>query len=312
MHIPIKIRAFFSRNYLLYSFITRETLETFLEVFGVLWLIVEITAFFSADAGVKLRDQASYFYIIGFISTLWIRRPLISVSERLPNRDVEIEIRVGNIFEIDRDWIISTNTTFDTALDNKPISENSLQGQFTKYFYPNVTHLDRDIEESLKGQPFTQLDGKRVGKNKRYKLGTVVKLELKKRLVYLVAVAHMNEHGVCEQTPFESVQDSLASTWEYIARCGDISPLVIPLIGSGHARVCVSRETIAKEIIKSFVAACSSIHFCKKLTIIISPDDYHIHQLNLYELRDYLRYVCRYTDIKLLVSTGSSSGTGIS
>lgn len=52
-----------------------------------------------------------------------------------------------------------------------------------------------------------------------------------------------------------------------------------------------------KEIIRSFVAACSERKFAKKLTVVVSPKDYHDNELDIYELGDFLKYACRYTEI---------------
>lgn len=310
MRLLSMFQAYLSSNYWRHTFLTFETLKAFLATFGGLWLAVEIITYFYTPTGEALKGYGGWFVGIGVLRTLWKRRPIISVIERLVGRDVELEIRVGDIFAMSGACIVSTNTTFDTNVDSGLISEDSVQGQFTRKFYDSVEHLDHDLKKALVGETeIEMLDGRSVGKSKRYEIGTVAKLSLKGRVFYLVAIAHMNEHGVA-QSSFENIKISLATIWEYISRRGGLEPVVMPLIGSGRARITATREELAREIIKSFVAACGAKKFCERLTLVIFADDYRKHGLNIYELDDYLRYICRYTEFKSKSDSGLGVGIG--
>ena len=73
----------------------------------------------------------------------------------------------------------------------------------------------------------------------------------------------------------------------------------------------VPREEMIREIIKSFITAYSEKKFCEKLTIVISEDDYRKQGIDLQGLGNYLRHLCRYTDIKSKTDAGkgrSNSG----
>ena len=100
---------------------------------------------------------------------------------RLNGRDVWIEIRVANIFDItdtNSAYIISTNTTFDASISRELISPQSLQGQFTEKYYDNEEHLESDLQKELAGKdalPMT-LKGDRKGNRERHEIGTVVKI----------------------------------------------------------------------------------------------------------------------------------------
>jgi hypothetical protein len=59
-----------------------------------------------------------------------------------------------------------------------------------------------------------------------------------------------------------------------------------------------SREEIIREILQSFVAACSSRKPCEKLVIVIATKDYYDLEMNLEELGDYLLHICKYTDFQ--------------
>ena len=103
---------------------------------------------------------------------------------------------------------------------------------------------------------------------------------------------------------FEEVIENLGKLWNNIADQGELEPLVVPVLATGRARVNVTREKMIREIIQSFIAACSEKKFTEKLTIVISPQDYREHSINLHELGDYLRHVCQYTDLKDKTDSG--------
>ena len=136
--------------------------------------------------------------------------------------------------------------------------------------------------------------GDRIGKCNRYLIGTVVRLSPKERTAYMVAIAHINEHGVASGT-FEELKQSLASLWSFISQRGLKETIVMPIIGSGFTRLAQSREEIVREIIKSFVAACSESTFCDKLTIIVTPKDIENNKINMNELEKYITHICKYT-----------------
>jgi len=301
------LKAFFSKSYWRYSIFNIDTLKALFTGFGALWLAIEILTFFTPENVQELRLNWKWFILTGILFVIWARRPVVAISERLSGRDVKLEIKIGNIFDINGARIISTNTTFDTEINPSKISEQSLQGQFTRRFYENVRHMDQDLQDSLKNEQIKEELDREKSKSKRYKIGTIAQVRPKNQTFYLVAVADMNENWVAESS-FENIKICLAELWNYIGSCGGMEPVVIPLIGSGYSRLPEKRDVLAKEIIKSFVAACATKKFCEKFTLVISPDDYRKHGLNLYELREYLRYICRYTEFKTKKDFGEGVG----
>ena len=79
----------------------------------------------------------------------------------------------------------------------------------------------------------------------------------------------------------------------------------MPVLGTGHAGINVPREDMIREIISSFVAACSEKKFCEKLTVVVWQKDYREHDINLQKLGDYLQHLCEYTDIRDKTDTGA-------
>jgi hypothetical protein len=292
------------------KFLTLEVGAEILSVMGVFWLIINVVRFFFPRLSPYIQSLSilGLVLVIGILVGLWRRWPIKRVSKRIPGRDVEIEIRIEEMFSIPGDYIISTTTSFDTDLTNGTVSPDSLIGQFVKRFYPNSAHLDYDIEQALNGIPFTNLPETWPGKKKRYKIGTVAQVKVQEHTVYLVGIADKNQAGnVSDQSSFEDVKTSLAMTWEHIRQRGDMGTIVIGLMGTGRARMNVTRMDAFKEIVKSFIAANSDKKLCEKLIIVIHPEDYKKHDLDFSQMWDYLRSACTVTEFRTATHHGAGT-----
>lgn len=289
-------RAVYYARTLLRNLLSLKGLSALLSSFGALWLCVEIAdRFFKTTALPQLIESFWWlFFLAGVVAAIWICRPTLRFTEKLKGRDVDIEIAVGDLFSLDGAIVVGSNSTFDTRVSRELISEDSVQGQFTKRYYGGESQLDAELNTALNGIASESLTGQRVGKTTRYPLGTVVKLSPKDRTGYFVAIAHINEHGVASST-FQALKESLGELWLFVGQRGLTEPLVVPVLGSGFTRLAPPRQVIVQEIIKSFIAACSERTFCEKLTIVLAENDVIKHQIHLEDLRDYLHHVCTYT-----------------
>ena len=291
------LRAYFLGHYWRRTFLTTATATTFLAALGFFWLFTEISAFVVDEWKAPLQALWKYFLVVAVGYTLWHRRPLIAVCERLNGSDIRIEIRIADIFSMPTAQVISTNTTFDTKVNEKLISARSLQGAFTLRFYEKSEHLDTDLISALQSEEVVSSRESKVGgKRDRYAIGTVATVSPKGKTTYLLAISELNANGVAKSS-FENVKQALAALWGFISSKGSYEPLTIPIVGTGHGRINTPRDVVVREIVRSFVAACSERKFTNKLTITIAPRDYHDHELDIYELGEFLQYVCRYSEI---------------
>ena len=220
-------------------------------------------------------------------------RPRRHVKHRIEDTDVDIEIRIGNILHMDGAIVVSTNSTFDTASDAGLISDESLQGQFTKMYYDKEEYLDRDIDLELKGQQYEEVSNRHTGKRRKYPIGTAVKLLVRDRVAYFVAIADMNEHGVASGSK-EGLVEALGNLWYFIGERGELGRVLVPVLGTGRARIPVTRDVAIRWIIDSFIAACSERKICDEVTIVISEKDYFTHELDLDVLERYVQHKCVY------------------
>lgn len=272
----------------------KRILESFFYLLGLIAAIVTILMFLlNTEMQNQLKIYCYYGIVIVFFLAILLNRPKLSIIQQLPQRDINIEIRVADVFDIKGAYIIGTNTTFDTEIGNGIISESSIQGQFTKKFYSDYTHLNNDLNNKLLQYPFDEINFEKKGKLKSYKMGTVVKISIRDVTAYFVAMAILNENSVAKST-FEDIKTSLSNLWEFISTNGGNEPIIIPILGSNYGRLTEKRDQIINEIVKSFIAACTTKKFTEKLIIAIHPDDYIKWNLDLNELKVVLEYQCKY------------------
>jgi hypothetical protein len=267
-----------------------------LSSFGALWLIAEIASFFSERAKDFLISQWLLFGALGVVSALYSSWPKNSFSYILNNRDVIIEIRVADAFSIPGALVIPTNTTFDTDLNGLILRSPSIQGKFMREYYEGrFEHLDIDIGKQISkaGYAVTEVITGKPGKKYRYEIGTVVQLWKRNRVFYLLALTHISSNGRAVTTE-EDLRVALAKLWYYISEHGDKSDIVIPVIGTGQARLFVRKEEVVQDIIRSFIASCSQKNYCSKLTIVIHPHDISKYRIDLDNLDSFLQFACKY------------------
>lgn len=283
-----------------YSFWSRSWWRGFgghlLASFGAIRLAIVTISSINDSAKSLLSTKGSWAFVFGSLIACFLSRPKTVFGYQLRNRDVTIEIRIADAFEIPGDLVVPTNTTFDTDLDGRIPNANSIQGELTRRYYDSeVSHLDLDIDKELTKEDYhyEEPPEKTRGKKRRYPIGTVIQLKKREGLFYLVANTHINNDGVANTT-IENLRESLAELWYYISEKGSKGDIVIPLLGTGKARLSDKREDIFLEIIRSFIASCSSGTYCDKLIVAIYPPDVAKHRIDLNYLRDFLEYSCKY------------------
>lgn len=284
------LRSFRTKSYWTYALWSVDSVKTFMAVVGGIWLFIDIFS----TLKVFNKEDLSLWYLIpltilGLIIVIFTRRPVKKITYKYPGQDLQIEVRIGNLFDVPGQKIISTNTTFDTDIARGIISPNSLQGQFTERFFPgNLPALDVELNRGLHGLPTIKVQ-KRSGKADRYELGTTVKFNMAGQFFYWFAMADLNQNNTAKTT-LKNVQQALDGLWEFIETKGEKLTTVIPLIGSGLGRLATSRKKLIAIISQSFVNASENQIFADKLIIVVHPSDIDKSGLNLFEVKDLLHH----------------------
>lgn len=304
------LRFYFSPYYWKCCFSFKELRQSVVAFWAAIVFLSEAVAIFNPSAVIPANKKLLALICLSLTSLVWgfwVTRPKFHIKYRLNEMDTVLEIIVEDMFRLTGQYVIGSNTTFDTILEQNFISTKSLQGQFTSKYYSDIKHLDVDLENALRSET-SQVDSSRTkGKNKKYPIGTVAKIVPQNQTAYFVAIADINDHGNTHST-FEKLKDALANLWNFLLNRGDMEPLVMPILGTGLSRIKEKREVIIHEIVNSFIAACSSRKFCERLTIVIHPRDLTSCDIKWSDLEEYVKHVCRYTSYR---SGGVGKGTAI-
>ncbi len=264
-------------------------LRIFLEVFGVCWLVVEPLALWRPN---DLRFGLYGYFGLGLASlliSLILSWPKTRISGKLAISDTTVAIEVGDLLDQKGNIIIGVPDTFDTELGDI-ISPKSLQGQWQQRFFADRASLDALIERELSNVK-CKLDRSKIsGKNQRYPNGTTIALTRGDRRYFLVAYTRMRpdlrvESDIC------MLANALNDCWKVIRTRGANEPIHMGVIGSGLARIGLSRSLLIQFIVLSFLDAQKSGSLTRSLTIHVpESDSEHVH---LAEMQDWLAALTR-------------------
>ena len=269
----------------------KRLLTSFSSLFGGFWLFIEPASFFFPE---KLKFGLSGYLAlagISFIIALITNRPRRSFSSRLSSPDVEIEVKIGDLFNEKSHLVIGFNDVFDTEIGDI-IKSLSIQGQFlTKIYRNDCNKLDNEINQELKIYDNQAIDesNKTKGKTQRYPIGTTITLRSEQRRYFLVAYGYMSNNLVIQSNP-DDILESLNKIWDEVRNKCHGDPVAIPVIGTDIARSGLSRMQSIKLIITSFILASKKTFITKKLTVIIHSKD--LESIDLHSIEKFLSSVC--------------------
>lgn len=277
-----------------------KMVEKIFSVWGFICAIYEIEDIvFSTTIVIDFLRNEFFIILIGsaiyaFVST----KKTLNYTAIIKDTGIKVSISIGSLFLAKANsFVISTNTTFDTKMDNEFISESSVQGQFQlKYFKNNLQSLDKLLADGLEGIESIHLNRK-ASKCNRYPVGTVSKVNFKKKHYYFTALANINEEGMTVNTSVENVKKCLLGTWESISQKGHVEDLAIPVIGTGRAGISnLSIEKAIMEMIYSIVDYSRTKKISNHFYIVIHPSDLKRNNINLDELNNFLQCICNYRE----------------
>ena len=290
-------------------------LGSVLQVFGALWLLVEILDYFFSDQPwLSVIKSGWWLFCLVGVALAGVRAwPRRSVRARIEGTDVLVEVRIGDIFKHEGAIVVGSNTTFDTAMDDATISRHSVQGHFSKQFFTTVTELDQKLDDALRSitpSSTRSSHDKPYGKLDEYDMGTVAPIEVQGKKAYFVAVASLNANRVASSDA-NLLLDALPLIWNGIRERGGMEQLLCPVLGSGYSRLSLTRKELVQAIVRSFVVATQESKLSEKLTIVIRPEDLEKGQIRLEDLGRFLEYECIYAQVPRPPGNMPPTGTPI-
>lgn len=268
------------------SFIDRRVIENFLKITSAISATLSLVVLF-VDIPTNCKSTYGWIFIglLAFIYlAIWIW------SNNLNKIDISIEgsevtIKVGDIFSEPGLKAIAFNEYFDTIVDNKIISENSLNGIFIKHHCGDqVSELDSHIDN----YPFDESEKlgsnaeRVVGKKWRYQIGSIC--------VYkdflLAAFTKFDNNNKAVLTMPEYLE-FLINFWDKVNNVYGQQSVTTPIFGSGITRIqghkTISDEDLLKIMLWTFRISEMRFKYPAKLTIVIHKSK--IDKINLLDIK---------------------------
>ncbi|MBX9139082.1 MULTISPECIES: macro domain-containing protein [unclassified Clostridium] len=258
------------------------------EYYGILSVLSLICSFIFIFAEVPTGCKviaAGFFIVIlvGIYIVLWRKANRLEKVEIKINNSV-IEVKVGDVFQENGLKVIAFNEYFDTIVDNKIISEKSLNGLYIKNVEKDVAKLDKLIidDDELKDKIEEENNSRRRGKKIKYRLGSTVEVE-----EYLLTAFSKFDNSNRAYLYMHDYINCLMNFWNEIDRIYAGRSVSIPLLGSGITRFkeyeTISHQELLELLIWSFKVSRVKFNYPSKVTIIIHESQKD--KINFYRLK---------------------------
>lgn len=217
---------------------------------------------------------------------IWIHATLRR-SITLTINTSEIEVKFGDIFSEEADLkVVAFNEYFDTLVDEKVISSNSLNGKFIKKFYQGrVADLDEiiSLDTHLPEMIACENIDRNVGKKTKYRLGTICTVE-----DYLLTAFSRFDESNKAYLEMNDYISCLLNFWNEIDRVYAGRTVALPVLGSGITRFRgyenISDQELLELIIWSFKVSRIKFTYPSKVKIVVWQKKQE--KINLLKLKD--------------------------
>ena len=128
----LRAKILFASSFWKYSFSFINLINSILSVVGFFHVVLNLVFPSSENMWMTL----CLLMFVGFFVSLCLSFPKIAKYYRLKKNDVEIGFQIQNIFKIQGDKVVPTNTEFKMKIEKEGgvIDENSLQGKILKEY----------------------------------------------------------------------------------------------------------------------------------------------------------------------------------
>lgn len=234
----------------------------FIEALSVLMLIYELLSLIdSLDAFLTTKNLKIWIFIaIVVISfgyawlSLFKKRKTLTIDI---NTRTHMTIEKGDVMMAKGVKVIPVNEYFDTHLGDGIIKETSLHGQFLSQYKEQIPDLRKMIDEQLSRIQPLRSNRKRdmvVGlPQKRYPLGTCVRVAFDGQYYLLVAITQFNSNEHVDPST-EEYPEVIRKMFNGIEQLNNGNAVYMPLVGSGNS----GYELTNMQMLNTIVQAASN------------------------------------------------------
>src|SRR5665213_2416759 len=253
---------------------------------GAIWLITEIATKVSDQAEHWIKDHGYYYsaIVLATAAICFIKHiyEVRSVSFNLPTTNTKIEIRYGDLFKAQSDWLIGVGEFFDSEV-GQVVSKNSLHGKLINNVYNGDANLFRSLVDKalvgVKGRSTQRL----ISPKFKYDIGTTAVIANGSHKVFLVAMSrtHPDTHKASSDVP--TLWIALRGALESIHNHGNGVPISLPLIGNGQSSVNIDPQHLLRLIVLALVDYGRKVGLPNQVSIIVPEDCFKM--LDIREIR---------------------------
>jgi hypothetical protein len=263
----------------------RELAISILGSFGAIFLALESYEVLT-DSNVKISffcfiilgicPGIIAFLIDGVYISGFLKREVV-ISEA--TAQTKIRVKLGDIFN-EKGWIaIATSDFFDSIVDENLISSKSLHGYvLNKYWPDNRNNWQKQIDASLRS-----IEGVREKRSKgntiRYPIGTVARARSDGHRFLFVALGRTNLSDNVTSASAESLICAVRGLLREARAACSMEPLIIPLMGSGLARVGIKYSVLVDLIIVA-IQEEARLGLITREILVVLPNE-KSYQINL-------------------------------
>ena len=271
------------------SLLNPKLLKLYGSIIAVLSTIVSfVQIFYELPEDCQIKTNVAICFVISLV-VIYIAVLVYSNKTRKVELEIngtKIRVITGDIFKQTGLKIIPFNEYFDTLVDDKLISSNTLHGKYILNYIDDINRLDNRIinDNRLRGLQ-TFVDNKRsYGKRIKYPLGTIYKNDD----YLLLAFSKFDSDNRAYLDKIDIIK-CLLNMWNEIDILYSGCSINIPLLGTGITRfhgVKLSEQELLEILLISFKLSGLTLMKNTTISIIIHRDS--IDNINFFKLSEFL------------------------
>ena len=222
-------------------------------------------------------------YVINYFYVVNLRSIEINIE------GTHLRVESGDIFAYGDEYlkVIGFNEYFDTHVGDGLIDPGTLNGIYLNKVANNIEQLDKNIEQDYELNFIENHRSRKLGKTKKYKLGSIHK----DNNYLLIALTRFDECNNARVT-LSDLTDCFLNMWNEIDRLKGTKKIVLPLLASGQttrigskgAQLDVTDQEILELIISTLKISRIKIKKPADITIVLYGDK--VKNIDLFKIKE--------------------------
>ncbi|MEM6676286.1 MAG: macro domain-containing protein [Pseudomonadota bacterium] len=256
----------------------RKLIQDVLVALGAIFLLIEsyevvsdtnIQLSFTFFLIIVILAGGIHFLLDGYYWTGFLKNEV-----ELPHQgfDTKIRVKVGDLFE-EKGWkAIGVNDFFDHVVDEDLVSSRSLHGQvILRYWRENPDDWLDQVKDSLSHIEPAQ-ENRRKGNKNRYPIGATACARASDQKFLLVALSHTNPQDNVTTANLETFICAVGGLLVRARAACSLEPLIIPLMGTGLARVGLKHSVMLDIIIAAILEESRKGRITEEIIVVVPRD----------------------------------------